>query len=137
MQLHPHLCSMMAALFLTVAPAYGHVNFCERFFDRAAEGRWNRNAQTVVHELFHHLSIPKSGKLVRDTHTLWKGCGRPSSDKVYGNVARRVANDGGCNRRNYRIPVKAADNYALFSGELGGRIYRGALTQFPNVGFSF
>ena len=115
---------------------YGTINFCDNFFEpnRSIENR----ARTVVHEVYHWLKVPESVFWVTDNHDFWERCGLGGYHAVsplYGDEIAYIANNQGCNQRNYRRAIRSNDAYAYFARELGRRVYDGTVDAFPSPAF--
>jgi hypothetical protein len=113
----------------------GVINFCDNFF---ASNSLDNHARLVVHEVLHWMKIPDSVFWVTDTHDWWDRCGLGGyhiADQLYHDKAAFIANNQGCNQRNYERAVRNNDNYAYFTRQLGSRVYSGQLKSFPTMSF--
>ena len=110
----------------------GTINFCPAFFEKDSI---RSRAQTVVHELFHWLSV--DGLYVTDIHTHSDKVGgicKPKKQSIYGTVvALHMATAEGCfgNETLHReMAARSNDNYAYFIQRLGNAIRDGRLKEF-------
>lgn len=112
----------------------GKINFCTDFFQSASTDVLR--AQTIVHEMFHWLKIPKSGYWVSDRHDFWKSCRDYEAVRaLYGSDAAFLGMNRGCKDWNHNRAVLTNDNYAWFATMLGSRVYLGAIRSFPGEDF--
>lgn len=114
--------------------AVGTVNFCPAFFEEKDQPIRTR-AHTVIHELFHWLSV--DGLYVSDLHTHSDKVGgvcKPKTEKIYGLTdALELATSNGCwgnDTLHREIAARANDNYAYFIQRLGNAIWDDRLKSF-------
>lgn len=112
----------------------GTINFCPAFFEEKDQPIRTR-AHTVIHEIFHWLSV--KSLYIQDTHTHSDkdgGICKTKTEKIYGLTdALELATSTGCwgnDTLHREIAARANDNYAYFIQRLGNAIWDGKLTAF-------
>jgi len=109
---------------------FGRIVIYDSFFhekhktlERLCKSKIAYQALTVIHELYHPLSL-HNGTWLMDTH-----CNGEKCDKFYNEEVLDLS--WGDRNRDYRLAIRNNDNHAFFITTLGDLIHKGKLLQFP------